>query len=1117
MALRKTFESNNILLEAETCAQGIMLIKQSHPYIAAVLIDVPLGQSKEIKALADACRISPTDSLPLISIITPTGTGENEEYAFILGATDVILKPYSTLAVTRRVQILADLQVHQHNLERLVQEQRGAIMHNSQIMIDTLSSIIEYRSSEAGNHVLRIRRFTKILLEELARSQPEYNLDDKQIEIISAASALHDIGKISIPDSILNKPSKLDEGELEIMQSHTTVGTQLLKNINLVSDTDLVKYIYNIVLYHHERWDGSGYTEGHKGDCIPICAQTVGLADAYDALTTSRVYKPAYSHDRAVNMILNGECGLFSPKLIECFKRVHSRFYEQAKLYADGYSLHGEDMELSLPMPENKSPVLSSVQASQYKYQTLLHHMGDTVIEMNLTDRIYHVVSNPNPDFMSLFNNVSYETLPERIIDETVRPDEVEMAAEQHGTGITYLFIQGNRSYSFRCHMYSPFHGEYYPYEITMQKIVTEDSDARLMLLIFHRLEQSEPAQVKTAPKLTESATLYDLTCSTLCCLSDEALTIREGQGSLASLTGYHIDELWHQFDNSLVSVTYPEDRELLKDKLLKQDIRSGRLEFQIRLHCKDGGFVWTLCRSRAAVGSKGGDLRYLTLTDISHIKEEYAETEATLRLHSILLSMSKNIIFDWNVKNDSLYVSEKWEERFGRPLRNKDFSKHVLAANFIHPDDMALIRDRIINVGAKPASDHLDLRVSNSEGQYLWSRIRYDVVRDSEGRPERIVGLIYDIDELKNEALSLQKQAEHDGLTMLLNKSSIQKEIKDYLSVRKDTALAAMLILDVDNFKAVNDNLGHFYGDAVLKQMDANLKSLFRSQDAIGRSGGDEFIILLKDIPDRGIVTERCKLIVEHFRGLFEHLTPSLPVSVSIGAAVAPEDGVTYGDLYRLADEALYQAKKRGKNQFVVYNSHDRFEQLPNLEGRVTRIDSDFREAMDDESLMEFIFNLLYDSRDFDSAVNEILAFVGIQFNVSRVYIFENSQDGKACSNTFEWCNDGIEPQLDLLQGLDYENDLPGFKDAYNEEGILYCTDICELPPSVYAVVEPQGIKSMLHCAIMDEGEHKGFVGFDECSANHLWTQGQISLLKLISKVLSVFITKHRQKEKAQ
>ena len=155
------------------------------------------------------------------------------------------------------------------------------------------------------------------------------------VDMISSAAALHDIGKISVPDAVLNKPGRLTPEEFEIMKAHTTSGSHMLKGLNGIADETYLYYAYNICRHHHERWDGRGYPDGLDGDNIPIAAQAVGLADVYDALTTPRVYKEAYSTDRAVTMILNGECGVFSPKILDSFLRVKDQFAELARLYAD--------------------------------------------------------------------------------------------------------------------------------------------------------------------------------------------------------------------------------------------------------------------------------------------------------------------------------------------------------------------------------------------------------------------------------------------------------------------------------------------------------------------------------------------------------------------------------------------------------------------------------------------------------------------------------------------------------------------------------------------------------------------------------------------------------------
>ncbi len=1111
-SLRGIFEGKFYLLEAENAAQGILLLEQNFGSIAAVVSDIPLSAGQELQALSAACQLEDAGSIPLIAVIEPSGTGENEEYAFILGATDVVLKPYTTLSILRRVQVLVDLYTHQQTLEQQLARQRETLQRNRQVMIDTLSSIIENRSAEPGHHVLRIRQFTRLLLGVVAKNCPEYGLDDGVIDIITSASAMHDIGKIAMPDHILNKPGPLDAEEFAIMQTHTTVGSQLAERLNYMNDTLYLRYIYNITLYHHERWDGKGYPTGLAGDDIPICAQVVGIADVYDALTSQRPYKPAYSSETAINMILNGECGLFSPKLLECLKQVSREFSALSQQYADGYSPQSDDIRIPISNPEPPVHNLESPQLSHRKYQALLHHLGDTVIEMNPDARLYHVVCNPNPDFVSLLTGTTFESLPQRLFRDAIHPEDTAHVSAKYGECMTQIFHQGRHSARFRCRIYSPPYQTHRPYEITLQRIHTENPQQRLLLIIFHVMDnEAVPLAAPAASSLLDNAAIYDLQCATVCCLNDAQLTIREGITSLSPLTGWQTDELWGICHNSLVELTAEADRKLLLSRMGSQTIRSGKVEFDLRLQRKGAAPLWVQCRSRSQIGRDGTEYRYLTLTDISRQKQYQQKLEHSLERCRILLGQSGSITFEWDLASDCMYCSEKWEERFGYSILPQEFSRLLSGSNRCHPDDLPLLRSKARAMRKGQKTDMIDLRIANSEGSYFWSRIRASTVSDDQGIPTHIVGVVYDIDQLKMDALSMQQQAQRDALTKLLNKESTKQKITSYLSVLHRDGQAALLMMDLDNFKTVNDTLGHFYGDAVLAQIGSTLQGLFRAHDVIGRIGGDEFMILLKDVPSREIVEDRCRLLTEAFQVQLHKLMPNLQVSVSVGAALVPHHGTTYDELYRCADEALYSAKRQGKNRYCIYDPQDKFTKLSHPNTAITRIDSDRRSILTGDSLLQYVFQNLSESRNVEATIQEVLGFIGTQFNVSRVYIFENNDDNTECSNTFEWCNAGIQPEKENLQGISYETDLPGWESIYDENGILYCTDISELPPLARAIVEPQGIKSMLHCTIRDKGVFRGYVGFDECTANHLWTQEQVATLKLLAGMLSVFIMRLR------
>lgn len=242
------------------------------------------------------------------------------ERAYDMGVADYIRRPFERVMVLRRVKNALMLYAKQKRLTRLVTDQVYEKEHNGVLMISILSHVVEFRNSESGQHVLHIRTLTDLLLHQLVQKTDRYQLDESDISLISTASALHDIGKIMIPEEILNKPGRLTEEEYAAIKTHTTEGARILKGLAIGQDEPLVKVAHAICRWHHERWDGGGYPDRLKGDEIPIAAQVVALADVYDALTSERCYKQSYSHEKAVDMILHGECGSFNPLLMECLK-----------------------------------------------------------------------------------------------------------------------------------------------------------------------------------------------------------------------------------------------------------------------------------------------------------------------------------------------------------------------------------------------------------------------------------------------------------------------------------------------------------------------------------------------------------------------------------------------------------------------------------------------------------------------------------------------------------------------------------------------------------------------------------------------------------------------------
>ena len=308
-------------LEAEDGAAAVELMRQRTD-ISLLLLDLMMPGMDGFDVLRVMKYHAWLDEIPVIVISAAEDTA-NIERAYDLGVADYIRRPFERIMILRRVKNILMLYAKQKRLTRLVTDQVYEKEHNSVLMISILSHVVEFRNSESGLHVLHIRTLTDLLLHQLVQKTDRYQLDESDIALISTASALHDIGKMSIDDAILNKPGRLTPEEFEIMKTHTTIGADMLLELGSHhAGNALMEYAYQIARWHHERWDGKGYPDGLKGDEIPIAAQVVSVADVYDALTSVRVYKDAIPHEEAIQMILDGKCGAFNPLLLDCLLEV---------------------------------------------------------------------------------------------------------------------------------------------------------------------------------------------------------------------------------------------------------------------------------------------------------------------------------------------------------------------------------------------------------------------------------------------------------------------------------------------------------------------------------------------------------------------------------------------------------------------------------------------------------------------------------------------------------------------------------------------------------------------------------------------------------------------------
>ena len=312
------------ILEACDGNEALEMLEQYGTEISLVLLDIIMPQMDGFEVLAYMNRDKWIEDIPVI-MISSEGSESYIRRAYELGASDYISRPFDAKVVYQRVINMIKLYAKQRRLIHLVTDQIYEKEKNNRMMTGILSQIVEFRNGESGLHVLHINILTQLLLEKLMRKSENYDLSWSQQHMIATASALHDIGKIGIDEKILNKPGKLTKEEFEIMKQHTLIGAQMLDSLEMYHDEEMMKYAYEICRWHHERYDGKGYPDGLKGEEIPLSAQVVSLADVYDALVSDRVYKKAYSHEKAMEMILNGECGVFNPILLECLVEIQDK------------------------------------------------------------------------------------------------------------------------------------------------------------------------------------------------------------------------------------------------------------------------------------------------------------------------------------------------------------------------------------------------------------------------------------------------------------------------------------------------------------------------------------------------------------------------------------------------------------------------------------------------------------------------------------------------------------------------------------------------------------------------------------------------------------------------
>lgn len=485
---------------------------------------------------------------------------------------------------------------------------------------------------------------------------------------------------------------------------------------------------------------------------------------------------------------------------------------------------------------------------------------------------------------------------------------------------------------------------------------------------------------------------------------------------------------------------------------------------------------------------------------------------------YQVIAEQSNDVLFEYQVKSDVMSYSTRYRELTGNNTVVTNFIQTSLEDGHIHQEDIPLFLSFFEQIKAKQRYLHSDLRVRGAGRPFVWYRVVGTVLYE-EDQPVRVVGAITNIDQEVREREELIKAAQMDSLTNLLNKETIQKSIESFLHAEGTKGCHALLVIDIDNFKMINDNLGHLFGDAVLTEISAKLTSVMQPRDLCGRIGGDEFVMLLKN-RTREEATEIAQTICRNIKSVFLNQREDCSVSSSLGICMFPDDAATYLDMFRKADAALYGAKIGGKNGFRFYGD---VTVQGVLGGELMNCYNDADPYEDrryaNVLLVTNIIELLFAGKDLDSSITLILSILGSYYNVSHACLIEDFPEQGCCKMTYEWYSHEGDCRMASLNSFS-RGSLQNYSRLFNSDGLFCCYDMSLVgyaDEDLWKRARDAGVQTSLQCALSNGDVFHGFISLDDFDSSRKWNQEDINSYMLVGKTIGVYLIKLRMQQRSE
>lgn len=568
-----------------------------------------------------------------------------------------------------------------------------------------------------------------------------------------------------------------------------------------------------------------------------------------------------------------------------------------------------------------------------------------------------------------------------------------------------------------------------------------------------------------------------------------------------------HSEMFLAKSSNEAVVASYENGRKIIEFEYLKRSAESDYEWFRKTIH---------IVRDELTL-----DINIRSF--VRNISEQKQNSESSRDGKYLYASMAAKAeaVYEVNVtKNLFVQGHENWGELFDIEVSG-DYTEMInaISEHAVHPEDRSVFnatfnRSAVLRARAQGKCEvGCEYRRPGAGGRFIWVYCSLNLYEDSVSGDIRGSSFVNNIDAQKREQLELEYKAQRDSLTGFYNKETLKQKISSFLVTSEAKVRShAFIMLDLDYFKGINDNFGHAFGDACLSQAVSKISSLFRDEDILGRIGGDEFAVFMKNVQSESAVRSKAEELCKTLRDAYTKNKVLHHISASVGIAIYAVHGRTYDELYKNADTALYFAKEHGRSRFDFYDSSMKFGATS-----VKNIDRSWlpRVGVFERSISEYVFRILYEASDKEAAINLVLELIGKHFENSRACVFENSPDGSFAECTFEWCADGVPSQDESLARLRYSPD-GDYKNGFNGNGYLYVASVDTTENIFKSQMQRSGIKSLLQFSIEKNGDFFGFLEFQQCDRTRTLTQTELGECRNMANVIGIFITEMRATQQA-